>query len=681
LTFRQLNFSIIKLALFLIVGIQLGIYLNISINQSITIIVGLILLIGFFIWISAKKIGNFVWIDVFIYCATILLGIVTVTLHDEISLKTHYSNFIPNEKNEIANFQFIIKEQLKPSRYHEKYIIEVTQFKTRKTTGKVLFNVAKDSSKTTFNIDDKFVTESAFELIRPALNPYQFDYKSYLERQYIHHQVFVTKPMLFRLDSTVKTPSGLAALIRRKVNKNLNVHSFTIDELAIINALLLGQRQDISKEIYDNYSQAGAIHILAVSGLHVGIILLLLNFLFKPLEFIRKGKYIKIVVVVLLLWCYAIIAGLSASVVRAVTMFTVFAIAMNLKRPSNVYNTLAISAFVLLLLKPNFLFEIGFQMSYLAVLAIVTIQPLLSALWQPKLKVVNFFWRIITVTVAAQFGVIPISLYYFHQFPGLFFVSNLVIIPCLGAILGMGILVIILSLSNSLPNFLASLYGEIISLMNDFVGWIALQESFLIQNIHFEVADILLSYFVIISGIITVKQKVFKNIVIFFLSIISFQTYLLIDKFKNTGNKFVVFHKSRYTIIGIHNNRSLTIHHNIKSDSILNENLVVNYEVGMNIKTIKTDTVRALYFFKGIKLLAIDSLAIFNVKSFQPEIILLRNSPKINLLRLIDSLKPELIISDGSNYKSYEERWAKSCRLKKIPFHQTSEKGAFILSN
>ena len=232
----------------------------------------------------------------------------------------------------------------------------------------------------------------------------------------------------------------------------------------------------------------------------MGIILLLLNHVLKFLDFLNHGRTLKIVVLVILLWSYAVIAGLSASVVRAVTMFTVFAIAMNLKRPTNVYNTLAISAFLILLFKPNFLFDVGFQLSYLAVLAIVSIEPLLSGLWHPNYKIVLFFWRTLTVTIAAQFGIIPLSLYYFHQFPGLFFLSNLVIIPFLGLILGMGFCVIILALCNLLPLFLADTFGNIINALNTFVAWVSKQEAFLFQNIPFSLEYVLFSYLFIISA-------------------------------------------------------------------------------------------------------------------------------------------------------------------------------------
>src|SRR5690606_673345 len=138
--------------------------------------------------------------------------------------------------------------------------------------------------------------------------------------------------------------------------------------------------------------------------------------------------------------------------------------------------------------------DVGFQMSYLAVIAIVVFQPFLVKLWSPKFWPIKKLWQIFTVTMAAQLGVMPISLFYFHQFPGLFFVSNLVIIPFLGIILGMGILIIIMALLNILPFWLADLYGGMISLMNSFVRWVSLQEQFVFTDIPFSILQVLTSY-------------------------------------------------------------------------------------------------------------------------------------------------------------------------------------------
>ena len=267
-------------------------------------------------------------------------------------------------------------------------------------------------------------------------------------------------------------------LLEKKITSSLAPYNFKADELAIINALLLGQRQDISDEIYNSYTGAGAIHILAISGLHVGIILLMLNFIAKPLDYFKIGRIIKPFILIVLLWGFAVIAGLSASVVRAVTMFSFLTFALVSKRSKDTYNLLFTSIFFLLLVKPTFLFDVGFQLSYAAVFGIIWGQPTIYNWWKIKRKIPDKIWQLFTVTVSAQFGILPLSLFYFHKFPSLLVLSNLVIIPFLGYILGFGIFIIILSLLNLSVPFLAKTYGFVIGLMNDFVKWISKQEDF-----------------------------------------------------------------------------------------------------------------------------------------------------------------------------------------------------------
>ena len=158
---------------------------------------------------------------------------------------------------------------------------------------------------------------------------------------------------------------------------------------------------------------------------------------------------------------------------------------MNLKRPTNIYNTLAISMFIILLFKPLFIFDVGFQLSYMAVFAIVSIDPYLYKLWKPKYWLIKVYWHTLTITISAQLGILPLSLYYFHQFPALFFLTNLLIIPVLGIILGFGILVILLAVLKILPPFLVSLFGGSIDVMNTIVDWVAKQEPFLFKDIPF----------------------------------------------------------------------------------------------------------------------------------------------------------------------------------------------------
>jgi competence protein ComEC len=156
------------------------------------------------------------------------------------------------------------------------------------------------------------------------------------------------------------------------------------------------------------------------------------------------------------------------------------------------------------------------------------------------------------------------------------------------------------------------------------------------------------------------------------------QGTLLYKSFNNATNSFIIFHKSRFTLIGEKINTSLKIYHNFDSITSTNDNVVKNFRVGNFINEIQYDTIKNIYLVNDKKLLIIDSLGAYNVKTFKPHYVLLRNSPKINLNRVIDSLKPELIIADGSNYKSYVDRWEATCAKQKLLFHQTSKKGALI---
>lgn len=678
---KAFNSVIFKLTLCLISGIIFSHSVSVDLRHLFYSI--LLLFIGLIITyaLASKQFKKTIWFGLFVYMTTISLGSLCYSFHDQRNFKTHYLQFLSSERGQYALLKVKIRERLKPSNYHNKYVVDLIKTNNQSAIGKLLLNVTKDSLKPAFNVDDILIVSSELSEINKPLNPHQFDYSAYLKKQHIFHQIFTEHPTILKLSTETHTLLGYASRLRDQINTKLKIHNFKTEELAIINALILGQRQDMTKDMYTSYVNAGAIHILAVSGLHVGIILLLLNFGLKPIEYLKHGKLIKVVIIVMLLWSFAIIAGLSASVTRAVTMFSIVAIAMNWKRPTNIYNTLAISVFILLLFKPMFLFDVGFQMSYLAVLSIVSIQPFLYKLWKPKWKATDYFWQIFTVTIAAQFGVVPISLYYFHQFPGLFFVSNLVIIPFLGLILGLGILVIVLALLNCLPGVLANIYGMIISLMNTIVSWVSGQDTFLLKHISFDIEHVIVSYLFIISLLFLFKKPHFKSLSFFLITILCIQGVWLFSKYKQTDSSFIIFHKSRHSLFGFQDNSELKVYHNFDSITKSKDNVITNYNVGNFTQTTIETHLSSVYQFQNITLLIIDSLGVYNVKSFRPDYVLLRNSPRINLERMIDSIHPKQIIADGSNYKSYIKRWEVTCTKRKLPFHQTGKKGAFILKN
>ncbi|AJR02298.1 competence protein [Siansivirga zeaxanthinifaciens CC-SAMT-1] len=676
---KVLNFTIIKLLVFFIIGIIICHYSNMSPTQSIVVSCVLTCALLIILIASKNKFNQSIWFGCVAYVTAISIGVLTTNLHNQIHFKNHYSKIILNENDQVL-VAFKIKEILKPGKYHNKYVAQIIKINKQEAQGKVLLNIVKDSTKNNIDVDNIYITKTDLKTINTPLNPSEFNYKDYLMIQYIYHQIYLSKQELFEASTKTTTIYGWANQLRNHINKKLQKFKFNPDVTAIVNALILGQRQDISAAVYSDYNNAGAIHILAVSGLHVGIILLILNYLLKPLEYLTNGRFVKPFLLICFLWCFAIITGLSASVTRAVTMFSILTIALHLKRPTNTYNTIALSAFVLLLFKPLFLFDVGFQLSYVAVLGILIIDPILYKLWQTKYGVLDKLWHTLTITISAQLGILPISLFYFHQFPGLFFITNLVIIPFLGFILGFGILIIILASLNLLPAFVAQLFETIINVMNAFISWISQQTVFIIKDIPFNIWFLIASYLFITSAFRICLRRSGTNIMLVLVSIVSFQIAIIFTKLEQPNYQFIVFHKNRQTLLANIKNNTLFVASDLDSIKISENKTIKNFATDHFIKNISVDPLKKIHLLKKTKLLLVDSLGIYNVKSFKPDYILLRQSPKINLNRLIDSINPKVIIADGSNYKSYLDYWETVCKKRKLPFHQTGKMGAYIIN-
>ena len=606
-----------------------------------------------------------------------LTGMILVYENDA----TNHTNYFEKHLKNTSKVILAIDKVLKPGNYHHKYVADVVQLDSKKTTGHVLLNIEKDSTSLLFHTGDLVFLKNKFQDIKSSLNPHQFNYKHYLKKQGINQQVYITHQEILLLDESKVSLLRFIDAFRVKIQKSLRRYHFTDDELAVMNALLLGQRQEISKQLSDNYSKAGAIHILAVSGLHVGVILLILSLILKPLERVNNGKLIKLVLVILSLWFFAILAGLSASVIRAVTMFSAIALGQFFNKRNAVEHSLIFSMFIILLWKPLFLFDVGFQLSYTAVFGIIWIQPVLYQLWKPNFFIVDKGWQLITVSVAAQLGVLPISLFYFHQFPALFFISNLIIIPFLGVILGLGLVVLVLSYESILPLFLEGFYGDVISILNKVVAFVARQESFLFSEISFSALKMIFSYLLIISGFQLFLKLNTKRCFLFFLSILAFQCVLILEKYTIAQkSEFIVFHKSKNSIIGIRKGSSFELYHSMDSLQISSQKLLINYKVGENITSQNYHKLSNLMYYDKQVVLIIDKDGLYDIKELNNPIVLLRQSPKINLQRLVKKLKPAIIIADGSNYKSYIENWKTTCKNLKTPFWTTYNQGAYVLN-
>ncbi|MDX1828941.1 MAG: ComEC/Rec2 family competence protein [Lutibacter sp.] len=674
---KFLKFVPVQLTFFLIFGILVGKHFPFSVDFVAEILLFLILLFGIVYYSSKNKISTISFAFLF-FAITIFIGIASITFQKDKNKTNYFGNVFEFSKSSNPTAYLQITKTLKDTKYYNKFEAAVIQLNKTKTSGKILVNIQKDSINNTLELDDVLLTKVKFKAILKPKNPYTFNYKKYLENKQIFYQLTLSKKQYKKLPKQRITLNGFAFFIRKEINKSLQKNGFKNEVLAVINALLLGQRNFVSSDLLKSYAGAGAIHILAVSGLHIGILLWLLTWLFKPLHYLKNGKTIALISVVILLWMYAVIAGLSASVVRAVAMFTAIAISLNVNRLSNIYNALVISMFFLLLFHPFYLFDVGFQLSYLAVFSIVWIQPKLVDLIKPSYWILNKLWQLFTVSIAAQIGILPLSIYYFHQFPGLFFVANLIIIPFLGIILIAGIIVILLSIFNILPNFIAEIYNFIINFMNEIVAFIANQHQFLIQNISITFWMMIAVYIFILVFFKFFEKQNFKRVVLVLSSIILIQSIFIFQKYKlQTTNELIVFNKTKVSIIGIRSGEDFKIYtSNNKIDKYSEP--IKSYLIGNGIyNVVISNQQRKLLAFNKINFLRIDSLSLYPVKLKKPVAIILQKSPKINLERLLKTMHPTLIIADGSNFKSYMVNWKNTCIKNKTPFYSTMQKGAY----
>jgi competence protein ComEC len=293
---------------------------------------------------------------------------------------------------------------------------------------KILLYVRRDSVAPSLRFGDKLVVRVALSLLPPPKNPHEFDYSAYMRQRGVFASAFANSDS-YAVVSRDNIPKW--KIFPKEVRKSALAffvqQGVVGEELAVLQALTLGDKSLLDSDLRQSYMAAGAMHILAVSGLHVGIISMILSFLLKPLERRRYGKLLRGVIVLLCIWSYALVAGFSASVLRAAIMFSVLTIGGMLNRRTNTYNTLTFSAFLLCLSDPLCLFDAGFQLSYAAVLSILFFQPRIYRLLTFKRWLPDAVWGLVAVSVAANIGTFPITIFLFQQFPLYFIVTNMLV--------------------------------------------------------------------------------------------------------------------------------------------------------------------------------------------------------------------------------------------------------------
>lgn len=302
-------------------------------------------------------------------------------------------------------------------------------------------------------------------------NPGEFDYAGYMNRKGFYHLLFVDASDAHFVDSDQSNKMRFLPMqLRAKISSRW---PSDWQASAVLSAICLGDKTMLERNTKQHFSDAGAMHLLAVSGLHVGIVWWILDLLIRFPGRKRLGKFLKLLLIVSILWFYAGITGFSESVTRSVLMFSLFTIASTLNRESNIFNTLFLSAFILLVLKPERIVEPGFQLSYLAVFGIVTIQPGLRKLLHSENKIIKWIFDLITVSIAAQLITFPLVLLYFHQFPIWFLLTNIIAIPLVTVLLALFVIFAPAFIVGLPFCFLDSILLKISGFLDQSLAWIA----------------------------------------------------------------------------------------------------------------------------------------------------------------------------------------------------------------
>lgn len=672
---KVIKFPTIIISLFFVLGITANFYWRLDTLWIAATNIILLIAFGIHFRLSNKHFFQKNHFSLFTCLLSFCIGMLTHSLHNHRGYKNHYSYFT----TDVDILQGMISERLKPNAYAEKYYFKISRLNEKKVFGKILLSVPKRVRTEQFKAGDKLVVKGELSPIAKSFNPYQFDYASYLEKQNVFHQLnlksgtYIKTGINHNLDFYVEA-------YRNKLLNSFKIHHFPKNVSNIIDALLLGQRQDMDAQMTDNYTNAGVIHILAISGLHIAILYALLLFFLKPLLRLKKGKLLQFIITIAFLWIFALLSGLSASVVRSVVMFSFISFGLYLNRTGNIYNILAVSMLIILLCNPNFLFDVGFQLSYIAVFSIVWLQPFYRSFKPSRFKVVNYFVDLLTISFVAQIGVLPLSLYYFHQVPLLFFLANLVVIPLSSFVLILGIAVLACNfIIPGLAIILGKLLGLAIEIMNQYIAWISSFETFVIKEIPFSFSLLLIFYLMLTALVLWLYERRYSKLVLFLSSSLAFQILILFTLWQSKqGSEFIVFNNKKSTLLTEKQNATIRVYSN---DNLLKENKNLKaYSCGNFNQKLELVPLQNTLFYNNRKILIIDSLGIYSLHQ-KPDILLLTQSPKINLIRVINTTQPKVIIADATNYKSYVNRWKATCEKEKIPFHATSEKGFYKIEN
>lgn len=575
-----MNYPIIKCLFFFFLGLIVEINFNFFpiIKPWLLIpIISLLIVLEYRVSNSMffKKISS----EVLLMLALILMGGALVQSKNQFNHKNH---FINSSKYFKTNHDFLIKLNDPIKIKKEKVTVTgeiVGYIKNRlqyPLTGKVLVHLALDSNSNKLLPGDFIEVNSILNSIHSLGNPNEFDYSKYLKNKQIVAQFFLTSNTRWNKYKSSFPLNRYSTIIRNRCLDIFKRSGLQSNNLFIASALTFGYKNDLNTFVKNIFSRTGAMHVLAVSGLHVGIIFLIVNSIISLLKIPFRYDWLGHFFILLIIWSYALITGLSPSILRATTMMSFFIIARVFNKHTSIYNVLFSSVFFLLFVNPFLIIDVGFQLSILAVFGILFFYPKIYNLINVKHYILKKIWAISSVSLAAQLTTFPISIFYFHQFPNLFLLSNIFVIPLVFILLIVGLFTIVLSFNNSILILWGKLFSFLLSVLMSFLTTIESISFSTTKGLFISAEETLLAYLAILFMVLYHKKRYF------FLKITCFSIVFLLICL-DLKEDYTIQNQKKVVIYNIPNHFALDLmagnnHYFIADDDFLkNENLFHQY--------------------------------------------------------------------------------------------------------
>jgi competence protein ComEC len=597
-------------------------------------------------------------------------------------------------------FNGIIIEQPNVNERFTKLTLQITAYRDslKNWIGvdeKTFVYVPTDSVSDILNIGDVLMLNTAFNANSPPENPEEFDYSYYLARRKFFATAFVSANAYKKIRHENLWFKKTVLNIQTSMFNCFEKAGISGDNFAVLRALIIGDKQLLNDEIINSYTVAGAMHVLAVSGLHVGLVYAVLVFLLRMIKKRRYGKFIRAGTVFFGIWLYAALAAFSPSVCRACIMFSFVLFGELYGKKVNIYNSLAASAFFLSIINPYSIFETGFQLSYCSVIAIVYFQPLINKTVYIRNKILKYIFTLATLSVAAQLGTSVITVFYFHSFPSYFIITNILIIPLVTVIMFTVAATFFLSWIPFIGIWIGQFLNICVSLANGITQHVEMLPYSFINNIYVNRLQVCLIIVALIFSAFYIEFRNKKNLIAIFLCLTVFCGIISLQKAEHAKQRqMIVYSTKNSTFISFVAGQNSV---NIRDSENQNDNFEFNTEnnftkLGIkNSKTLlisdnfeKSDIIKS---FKNIIWFNKKSIKITNEddvfqseKPLEVDFLIVNKYFGNDIQKILNSYHPKMLIIDSSVQAWQARRWIAEAENRNINHHYVSDRGAFVFA-